>query len=75
MVFGSLASTYVGPAFSSGFVGKGFTSGWLFLAYAVQWLETIYGVARPAVGLKPKAIGWRQLTVSILFTVLFIATW
>jgi len=48
---------------------------WLFLAYAVQWLETLYGVARPAVGLKPKAIGWRQLTVSILFTVLFIVAW
>lgn len=40
MVFGSLAATYVGPAFSSGFVGKGFTSGWLFLgiglAYSAQ---------------------------------------
>jgi hypothetical protein len=48
---------------------------WLFLAYAVQWLETLYGVARPAVGLKPKAIGWRQLTVSILFTVVFVVTW
>ena len=40
LVFGSLAATYVGPAFSSGFVGKGFTSGWLFLgiglAYSAQ---------------------------------------
>ena len=31
LVFGSLAATYVGPAFSSGFVGKGFECGWLFL--------------------------------------------
>jgi SSS family solute:Na+ symporter len=40
MVFGSLAATYVGPAFSSGFVGKGFECGWLYLgiglAYSAQ---------------------------------------
>ena len=40
LVFGSLAATYVGPAFSIGFVGKGFKSGFLFLgiglAYSVQ---------------------------------------
>ena len=40
LVFGSLAATYVGPAFSSGFVGKGFECGWLFLgiglAYSAQ---------------------------------------
>lgn len=40
LVFGSLAATYVGPAFSIGFVGKGFESGFLFLvvglAYSVQ---------------------------------------
>ncbi|MHC4368456.1 MAG: sodium:solute symporter family protein [Planctomycetota bacterium] len=40
LVFGSLAATYVGPAFSSGFVGKGFECGWLFLgiglAYSLQ---------------------------------------
>lgn len=40
LVFGSLAATYIGPAFSIGFVGKGFSSGFLFwgigLAYAAQ---------------------------------------
>ncbi|MFH1719046.1 MAG: hypothetical protein ABIF19_16960, partial [Planctomycetota bacterium] len=40
LVFGSLAATYVGPAFSIGFVGKGFKSGFLFLglglAYSIQ---------------------------------------
>ena len=40
LVFGSLAATYVGPAFSIGFVGRGFKSGFLFLgiglAYSVQ---------------------------------------
>ena len=29
LVFGSLAATYVGPAFSIGFVGRGFKSGLL----------------------------------------------
>jgi len=40
LVFGSLAATYVGPAFSIGFIGRGFKSGLLFLgiglAYAIQ---------------------------------------
>jgi len=40
LVFGSLAATYVGPAFSIGFVGRGFNSGLLFLgiglAYSIQ---------------------------------------
>jgi len=40
LIFGSLAATYVGPAFSIGFVGKGYATGFLFfiigLAYAVQ---------------------------------------
>lgn len=43
--------------------------------YALQWLETIQGTLRPAVGLRPTAIGIRQLIVSTLFTVLFIVTW
>jgi hypothetical protein len=46
------------------------------LAYALQWLETVWGVlVKPAVGLKPTAIGFRQLGVSILFTITFIITW
>jgi len=40
LVFGSLAATYVGPAFSIAFVGRGFNSGFLFLgiglAYSAQ---------------------------------------
>ena len=40
LVFGSLAATYVGPAFSIGFAGKAFESGFLFfgmgLAYCAQ---------------------------------------
>jgi len=37
MVFGSLAATYVGPAFSIGFVGKGFKTGFLFLAIGLAY--------------------------------------
>jgi len=48
---------------------------WLFVSYAVQWLETLNGVRRPAIGFKPIRIGWRQLTVSVVFTLLFIIGW
>ncbi len=53
----------------------GFVPRWLFVPYAVQLAEVVRGVARPAVGLKPKAIGYRQLAVSVLFTVLFVLFW
>lgn len=48
---------------------------WLFAAHALQGAESLYGVARPAVGLKPKAIGWRQLAVSAAATLVFIVAW
>ena len=45
-------------------------------AYAVQFAETMYGaLVRPAVGVKPTTIGFRQLAVSSIFTVLFILAW
>jgi hypothetical protein len=47
----------------------------LLLPYALQWLETIYGTLVPAVGKRPTMIGFRQLIVSSLFTLLFILTW
>ena len=51
-------------------------AGWgLTPAYAPQLLESIWGTARPAVGTKPRAIGFRQLAVSSLYTVLFIVLW
>jgi hypothetical protein len=48
---------------------------WLFLPYLVQWLETIRGTLQPAFALQPKAIGYRQLAVSTLFTLLFLLAW
>lgn len=49
--------------------------GFLPLAFVVQWAETLYGTLRPAVGVKPTAIGVRQLLVSLLFTICFIFFW
>jgi hypothetical protein len=50
-------------------------SAFLILPYLLQWLETIWGIFHPALGVRPTAIGVRQLIVSILFTLLFILTW
>lgn len=47
----------------------------LFLPYALQLGETIWGTLKPAIGKRPTAIGFRQLIVSSLFTLLFILTW
>jgi hypothetical protein len=44
----------------------------LFVPYALQCVESWYGALHPAVGAKPTAIGFRQLAVSCLFTLLFI---
>lgn len=46
---------------------------WLPLAFAIQPFEALWGALHPAVGVKPKAIGFRQLAVSVLFTLAFIA--
>jgi hypothetical protein len=43
--------------------------------YMIQWLETIWGTARPAIGVRPALIGTRQLVVSSLFTLFFILAW
>ena len=53
----------------------GLFSGTAFLAFALQWFETSWGVLRPAIGWKPTKIGIRQLSISSLFTLLFILTW
>ena len=45
------------------------------LPYALQWVETLWGTVRPAIGVKPIAIGIRQLIISTIFTILFILTW
>jgi hypothetical protein len=71
----SLALTSCNLAAVLGLSFAGVTPRWLFAAYAVQWLETLWGTSRPAVGLKPRAIGYRQAAFSTLFTLLFIVAW
>lgn len=44
-------------------------------AYLIQLLEVVWGMIHPAVGVKPKMIGFRQLAISLIFTLEFIATW
>jgi hypothetical protein len=53
----------------------GVVSGWLVLAFGLQLFETVWGIFKPAVKVKPTAIGIRQLAVSSLFTLIFILTW
>ena len=51
------------------------TPAWLVLPYALQLAETLWGTFHPASGVRPTAIGFRQLIVSAVFTLLFILTW
>lgn len=61
---------------TAGFCRGGALPVWLWAGYAAQWLESLWGsLIRPAVGWKPTAIGFRQLAVSTLFTILFILAW
>ena len=47
----------------------------IFVPFLLQWLETLWGITHPAIGWKPTRIGIRQLIVSTLWTVLFVAFW
>jgi hypothetical protein len=53
----------------------GITSRWLFVAFLPQWFEALCCLTRPATGWKPSRIGYRQLALSVLFTLLFLLTW
>lgn len=53
----------------------GLLPAWLWLAYLLQFAEVVWGTLNPAVGVRPTAIGLRQLAVSTLFTILFILLW
>lgn len=48
---------------------------WIFISFLLQWGETLWGIFNPATGMKPTAIGVRQLIVSTLWTILFILCW
>ncbi len=53
----------------------GFLPRFIFVPFLLQWAETLWGIAHPAIGVKPTRIGLRQLLVSTLFTVLFVLVW
>ncbi len=48
---------------------------YIYLPFLLQWLETLWGIAYPAIGWKPTRIGFRQLIVSSLWTILFVIVW
>ncbi len=50
-------------------------SSWLWVPYSLQAAEVLRGVLRPARGVKPTAIGVRQLVFKIAFVALFVALW
>ena len=47
----------------------------LTIASLPQWLETLKAIWHPTPGVKPTAIGLRQVAVSTLYTTLFIWAW
>ena len=53
--------------------------GWLprfiFIPFLLQLAETLWWTYNPVIKIKPTTVGFRQLAVSILFTVLFIVGW
>ncbi|NUM46492.1 MAG: YwiC-like family protein [Anaerolineales bacterium] len=54
---------------------SGTIAGGVAWAFALQFGETLWGSVRPAIGLRPARIGFRQLIVSTLFTVLMSVFW
>jgi len=45
----------------------------IFIPFLLQWLETLWGISHPSIGWKPTRVGVRQLIVSAMWTILFIA--
>ncbi len=71
----ALAYTTFNLAGSVGLSVAGILPPWVWLAFLVQWVETLWGTLVPAVGAKPTQVGFRQLAVSTIFTLVFILTW
>jgi hypothetical protein len=46
----------------------------LFLPYLLQFVESTYCTFFPAINIKPTRIGFRQLFISTLFTIIFVIT-
>lgn len=64
----NLGLTLVGSA-------AGWLPAWIWTPYLLQFIEVVWGTLKPAVGWKPTRVGFRQMAVSSLFTVLFVLVW
>ena len=51
-------------------VGNQIVPGWVALAFGVMLVDAVDSVARPKIGVRPAAIGMRQLAASSFFVVL-----
>ena len=71
----ALTTMTAGLLLAAGLGAAGVVSPWLWIAYLWQGLEVVRGVLQPAIGVKPVAIGVRQLIVKIVFVILFIVLW
>jgi len=47
----------------------------IFIPFLLQLGETVWWAFNPAIKAKPTAVGFRQLAISTLFTILFIIFW
>ncbi len=61
----------LGIAVAGGLVLANEASPLLLVPFGIHAAECLHGVLRPARGLRPRAIGLRQLAVSVLFTATF----
>lgn len=75
MARGALLANSLSFAFAGALALTGWVSPWLPAAFTLQWLEALYGALRPAIAARPASIGFRQLAVSSLFTLVFIIAW
>ena len=47
----------------------------IFIPFLLQFSETLWWMFNPAIKAKPTDVGFRQLAISTLFTILFILVW
>ena len=47
----------------------------IFIPFLLQFAETAWWAFNPAIKAKPTSVGFRQLAISTLFTILFILVW
>jgi hypothetical protein len=47
----------------------------IFIPFLLQFIETLWWAFNPAIKAKPTSVGFRQLAISTIFTILFIIAW